>query len=281
MITTRNRCEELRRTLRVVNNLDPAPNEIMVTADGCNDETVEMLHRDFSDVRLTINAQGQGSVASRDAMMRSTEAEFVLALDDDSYPEQGDCLTTLLEYFTANPRVAVATFPQRSDEYPASLRQNSFGVERPIRWFPNSGACLRTETYRVLSGFEPAFFHMYEEVDYALQCIANGWDVRLLPQITIRHHFTRNQRSELTNHQRHARNESWSTVMRCPAALLPPMLAYRILSQACFAWRYGGAAWLVQEPAWWGQALRGLFSAVKRRRPVNIGGYVRWLRTPA
>ena len=47
-----------------------------------------------------------------------------------------------------------------------------FGPERPTRFFANSGAVLRRSAYLQLPGFEPSFFHMYEEPDYALQCVA-------------------------------------------------------------------------------------------------------------
>ena len=39
------------------------------------------------------------------------------------------------------------------------------------RSFANPGAVLRRSTYLQLRGFESRFFHMYEEPDYALQCV--------------------------------------------------------------------------------------------------------------
>jgi GT2 family glycosyltransferase len=228
---------------------------------------------------LIVNPAGLGSVASRAAMMERARGDLVLALDDDSYPEQYDCLALLAERFALKERLAIATFPQRSDEYPASLTQQDFGPARSIRSFPNSGACLRVSSYRQLSGFEPMFFHMYEEPDYALQCVANGWEVRYFPDITIRHHWTPNQRSEIRNHHRHARNELWSTLMRCPFPQAFGMLMYRVVSQARFA-ASRGIGWLVREPLWWFAALRGLPQALCRRRPVTWTGYRKWLSLP-
>ena len=109
MITTRNRAADLRRTLQVLRQLNPAPLEILITADGCTDETVQMLeaetlkpeileHRNtetrsiepadwlkakMGRVRLIVNKTGLGSVASRDRMMREARGDLVLALDDD------------------------------------------------------------------------------------------------------------------------------------------------------------------------------------------------------
>lgn len=358
MITTRNRLAELQRTLEVLQTLDPAPSEILVTADGCTDGTVEFLEawssgraaavsgeewrvagegpdggvkseelgvaggakdeglkgqRDggerISDVgdrrsedneqmsecrrrisenrgqgpdaggtvrRVFVNETGMGSVASRDRMMRAARGDLVLALDDDSYPEQKDCVAALRNLFFNNPRLAVASFPQRTDEYPETLTQTDFGPERPVRSFASSGACLRVSTYRALPGFEPMFFHMYEEPDYCLQCIGKGWEVRFCSHVTIRHHWTGSGRSEMRNHHLHARNELWSTIMRCPMPQALPMVIYRVVSQARYAAKRG-PVWILQEPVWWWQALCGVAAASKRRCPVSWEGYLAWM----
>jgi GT2 family glycosyltransferase len=284
MITTKNRSPDLAKTLGVLKGLDPLPLEILITADGCTDDTVEMVKSEkrkgeIKNILLFVNEEGRGSVASRDRMMREAKGNLVLAIDDDSYPEQMDCLKTLQELFEKNPKLAIATFPQRTDEYPETLTQENFGEAHPVRSFPCSGACLRVSTYRSLQGFEPMFFHMYEEPDYALQCVAAGWDVLYTPAITIRHHWTGSGRSELRNHHRHARNELWSTVMRCPFPQMLLMIAWRILSQARFA-AGREISWLIREPLWWWYAIKGLPQALHRRHPVSWAGYRKWLSLP-
>ena len=165
---------------------------------------------------MFVNQIGLGSVASRDRMMREARGDLVLALDDDSYPEQLDCIARIVPLFEQRPKLAVLHFPQRTDEYPETLAQTDFGPEHLTRSFANSGAVLRRSTYLQLPGFESRFFHMYEEPDYALQCVAAGYDVLFSPVITIRHHYSGQARDEMRIHHRHARNELWSTLMRCP-----------------------------------------------------------------
>lgn len=277
MITTLNRSEELVRTLGEVRKLSPAPGEVWVVADGCSDSTVELVRDRFPEVRLIVHEESQGSVASRAEIMERVKADLVLALDDDSYPEQPDCLSILEELFRERPDLAIATFPQRTDEYPESLAREDFGSERPVRSFPNSGACLRVAAYRELPGFEPMFFHMYEEPDYALQCVASGWEILFFPQIVIRHHYSGLTRSEMRNHHRHSRNEFWSTLMRCPFPYLVGMVGYRMVSQARYAFKRG-PGWIFREPKWWWQALRGIPRALRRRKPLTWKGYKRWLK---
>ena len=206
MITTRNRAADLQRTCKVLRELNPVPLEVIITADGCTDETVKILMAEMGNANVIVNEVGKGSVASRDRMMREAKGDLILALDDDSYPEQIDCLSCIATLFTQNPRVAIAHFPQRTDEYPETIIQTDFGPARFTRSFANSGAVLRRSTYLQLPGFEPKFFHMYEEPDYALQCVAAGYQVLFTPSITIRHHFSAATRSEMRNHHRHSRD---------------------------------------------------------------------------
>src|SRR5207249_10443975 len=116
----------------------------------------------------------------RKVMVRQAKADVVLALDADGYREQIDCIALISRFFENKPKLAVLHFPQRSDEYPETLSQTQFSREHLTRSFANSGAVLRRSTYLQLPGFEPQFFHMYEEPDYALQCVAAGYDVLFL-----------------------------------------------------------------------------------------------------
>jgi len=280
MITTRNRAEDLQRTSKIIAALNPPPIEVLITADGCcADNTMNVIRRHVPHATVIINKNARGSVACRDVMMRQARADLVFALDDDSYPEQLDCIRRIVPLFEQRPNLAVLHFPQRTDEYPETLAQTNFGSEHLTRSFANSGAVLRRSTYLQLPGFESRFFHMYEEPDYALQCVAAGYDVLFSPVITIRHHYSGQARDEMRVHHRHARNELWSTVMRCPFPFALGILAWRVFSQFRYACKRGWS-WVVREPVWWGRALAGIPYCLRNRRPVSWAGYKRWLALP-
>jgi GT2 family glycosyltransferase len=279
MITTRNRLADLKRTCAVLGGLQPQPEEILITADGCTDDTVNFLRSEMPHAALIVSQESRGSVASRDRMMRQAVGDLVLALDDDSYPEQADCLARLAPLFSERPRLAVAHFPQHTDEYPESRGRTEFGSPCLTRFFANSGACLRRSVYLQLPGFEPRFFHMYEEPDYALQCTASGYEVYFTPIVTIRHHWSSQSRSRIRNHQHHARNELWSTLMRCPFPYAPLLIAYRVLWQFTVAFRFGLSG-VLREPIWWWQAARGIPYCLRKARPVTWAQYRRWLALP-
>jgi GT2 family glycosyltransferase len=204
---------------------------------------------------------------------------LVLALDDDSYPEQLDCIARIIPVFEQRPELAVLHFPQRTDEYPETLTQTDFGPERLTRTFPNSGAVLRRSTYLRLPGFESRFFHAYEEPDYALQCFGAGYEVLFSSVIRIRHHYSGQVRREIRTHHYHARNELWSTILRCPFPFAVGIAGWRIFSQFRYACKRGWS-WVIREPLWWWQALGGIPDCVRKRRPVSWASYKRWLALP-
>jgi GT2 family glycosyltransferase len=279
MITTKNRLMDLRRTCHALQELNPPPLELLITMDGCTDEMVEAVTAEVPKARLFVNRTALGSVTSRDRMMREARGDLVLALDDDSYPEQLDCIAHIVPFFEQRPELAVLHFPQRTDEYPQTLAQTNFESEHLTRSFANSGAVLRRSTYLQLPGFESRFFHMYEEPDYALQCVAAGHDVLLSPVITIRHHYSKQARDEIRIHHRHARNELWSTLMRCPFPVALGIVPWRVFSQFRYACTRGWS-WALREPLWWGRTLAGIPFCLRKRRPVSWTSYKRWLALP-
>src|SRR4029077_21028176 len=81
MITTRNRVDDLMRTCRNLQRLNPSPEEWLITADGCSDGTAECVKSELPNATLIVNRLAVGSVASRDRMMREARGDLVLALD--------------------------------------------------------------------------------------------------------------------------------------------------------------------------------------------------------
>jgi hypothetical protein len=90
------------------------------------------------------------------------------------------------------------------------------------------------------------------------------------------------QRDELRTHHRHARNELWSVLLRCPSPQLFAVAAFRVARQAGYA-RRRGLLWLAREPVWWCDCLRGLSALLAERKPLPWKKYRAWMkliRTP-
>ncbi|MEQ1747878.1 MAG: glycosyltransferase [Prosthecobacter sp.] len=278
MITSRNRSDDLRRTLNRLGKMTPLADEIIVTADGCSDGTVAMIGSQFPHCSLLVNEPGQGSIYSRDQMLRMASGDLVVSLDDDSYPVDDDFFDKLNPLFAAHPEAAVITFPElRDDETFVPAFKSPQTPGHYVSAYPNGAAVMRRADYLKTSGFPAFFSHAYEEPDYALQSYDHGKAVWFEPSLVIRHHLSKTNRDNLRTHHLNARNELWSVWMRCPWPWLPLVTLYRVLRQFCYAYSEG-LSWVVREPQWWRDAVQGLDACRKARNPIPWQTYVSWMR---
>jgi GT2 family glycosyltransferase len=276
-IPTHNRRNDLQRTCAAISALQPPPDEVLVCADGCTDDTMEFLRANHPTFRVFENKPARGSIAARDLMIRNSTSDVLLSLDDDSYPVEADFIDYVRQIFRENPKLAVASFPQRSDEYPKSLTAKSVGSPHPAGTFANCAAAISRPAYLATNGYPACFFHMYEEPDFALQCLAGGGEVLHVTGRTVRHHYTPQQRSELRRHLLNARNELWSVMLRCPMPCLLPVAFYRVVRQFAYACTRG-AAWTLRQPLWWAAFLVGLPQILGQRKPVPWRVYLDWMQ---
>ena len=276
-ITTHNRRAELDRTLAQIATLAPQPDEIVIVADGCTDGTAEFVRENNLGAKLIIHEQGRGSIPSRNEMAAATTCEIFLSLDDDSHPIEPDAIARIRELFEKNARLAVATFPQRSDEHPWSLTTQDFGGAKFTGSYVNSGAAIRATVFREIGGYPDFFFHAYEEPDFALRCVCAGWQVRFEPCVTVRHHFSALERNEIRTHQCHARNELWSVLLRCPMPQLLAVAPFRVWRQLRYACKRGWP-WVWREPRWWWQCLGGISQCLRKRAALAWPRYRAWMQ---
>lgn len=276
-IATHNRCEDLKATLVEVARLSPGPEEILICADACTDGTEEFIRKHHPECKLMLNRQSLGSIGSREALFRMAQSDLILSLDDDSHPIEPDFIAKIGSLFEAAPSLAVAAFPQRSDEYPETLDQTDFGPSMLAGSFSSSGAVIRRSIFLELGGFPAFFHHAYEEPDFALRCIAAGYQVRMETSLHVRHRYSGIQRDEIRTHHYHARNELWSVVMRCPAPMLLPVAVFRWARQFDYA-RKRGIAWVLKEPLWWGKCLGGFWLCLRQRMPLPWKQYRQWMQ---
>ncbi|MBE2286881.1 MAG: glycosyltransferase family 2 protein [Prosthecobacter sp.] len=278
MITTRNRCDDLRSTLTRVATLSPPPVEVIVCADGCTDGTVAMLQHEFPHVLLLVNDAGMGSVASRDRMVRMAAGDWILSLDDDSYPLVENFFSQVGSVIAAHPEAVVITFPeQREGGLYASSSKTPESPGHYVPAYPNCAAVMNRSFYLEQPGFPHHFVHMYEEPDYSLQCYAAGAAVWFEPTLIIRHRLSPVQRQAVRRHHQNARNELWSVWMRCPWPWLPMVSFYRIGRQFCYSCSEGWS-FIIREPVWWLAALGGISRCWNHRNTVRWSDYWAWMK---
>jgi GT2 family glycosyltransferase len=278
MITTHNRCEELRRTLTKLLELDPSADEILVCADGCTDGTIEMVRQGFPECRLLENKEPLGSIFSRDRMLRVAQSEIVASFDDDSYPLDKDFFAQLGRLFMEHHSAAVISFPEiRDGGACAHSTKSPSSPPHLVSAYANCAAAMVRDIYLRVGGYPIFFKHAYEEPDYALQCYASGYRVYFDARVRIRHHQSPKNRSSLSTHRFNARNELWSVLIRCPFPQLIVVALFRIWRQFRYACSEG-MTWVIREPLWWWSALLGIPNCLRHRRSIDWLTYYAWMK---
>jgi glycosyltransferase involved in cell wall biosynthesis len=277
MIATRDRASELELTCSKLLELEPPPDEVIVCADGCTDQTGAIVKARFSQFRFLENPSPRGSVFSRDRMLRLAKSDIVVSLDDDSYPMHRDFFVQLAQVFRQHSEAAVIVFPElRSVGTACDPRTTADSRGHYVAAYANCAAAMRKRFYLQRPGFASFFEHMYEEPDYALQCYAAGAGVWFEPSLAVRHSISPSNRNLLRRHHSNARNELWSVWLRCPWPWLPLVCAYRVARQFLYA-ASQGLSCAAREPFWWLDALQGIQLCYRARQAVPWKIYRRWM----
>lgn len=276
-IATHNRLFELKRTLGVVMGLSPAPDEVWVAADGCDDGTADWVREHHPSVQLLEFNPASGHIRARDRVLREQGCDLVLSLDDDSYPLDTDAVAQIRNAFAGKPNLAALLLPQRTDEFPATLEQADFGPAKWVGRYIDASVVLRARAVLEVGGLPTDYWQMFSEPDTALRLLAASWDLRYEPSPVVRHHFTFRNRSEIRNHRSHALNEQLSLWRYCPMPQAWLLSKYRSFSQLRYAASRHWPVWKT-EPVWWWQLLKKFGPNLKRRRPLPWPVYREWIR---
>jgi GT2 family glycosyltransferase len=267
MIATRNRVDELVKTLESCLALSGPPKEILVVDDTSSDGTYDMVRTRFPDVSIVRNDVNKGSIASRNDILRRARGDYVIGLDDDSRFVDSDALERIVARMDCEPDLGIISCQAIGPEFPETLRPSGRATGE---WHTSSFAFCAVVIRRSMlerTGLLPElFYHSYEEPDLALRAWDAGYRVLQWNEIVVYHEFSGQNRNERRNHQRHARNEACGVVMRYPGAWIVPALAGKLAGQARYAAKRG---WVLREPRVWGEFLWKLPTALRERKPVS------------
>lgn len=180
-----NGAETLPDVLDALRRVDYPAFEVLVVDNASTDGSREMVAARFPEVRLIALPENRGSAAARNAILKASQAAYVLALDNDIVlaPDALDCLVKVIRM---HPRIAAAHAeledPNDPEVYHYNGGWNHFlcalvarprprpGEARPrYEVFPGmGGAALLLDRQAALSlgGFDEAYFFNMEDGDF-------------------------------------------------------------------------------------------------------------------
>lgn len=152
--------------------------ELLVVDNASSDGTAEAVRERFPSVRLLRQSTNRGACA-KNAALTIARGEFVVFLDDDSYPQPGS-LARMIDYFERDPLLGAAVFT-------ITLPDGS----RECSAYPNvcigCGTGFRREALQQVGGLPEDFFMQAEEYDVSLRLLDVGWRVEPFDDLHVTH----------------------------------------------------------------------------------------------
>lgn len=200
VIVSHNRCDALMRTLAILHETTPLPRdawEIFVVDNASADGSVDAVRLRFPETRIIQRGRNEG-VGARSHAFAHARGEFVILLDDDSYPIDNAVIDSM-DYLDANRNcgavVGAVLLPDGSREACA---------------FPSvmlSGAvCIRKSVIDRVGGFRREFFRKAGEYDFSFRIWQAGFTIERFEDIVYRHDKVMAGRSSAFAHRMDLRN---------------------------------------------------------------------------
>ena len=180
LIATHNRRDVLLRTVgeAVRCGLPEGAFEIVVVDNASSDGTTDAVRERFPSVILLSQSTNDGPCAKNEAL-KVARGEFVVFLDDDSFPQPGS-LARMVAHFRATPKLGAAVF---TITLPDGSRECSAYPDVCI----GCGTGFRRAALEQVGGLPDEFFMAAEEYDLSLRLLDVGWDIQGFDDLHVTH----------------------------------------------------------------------------------------------
>lgn len=171
--------------LTKLNSCSPLPSEIIVHVDAGDAKTGDYLSENFPSVKVIQSETTMGPGGGRNKLVQATSNNWVLSLDDDSWPQE-KCFFELaakqIERFECDLIACKIIERGDSDDGP------ELDYPSQVSWFVGCGCLIRKEAFEKAGGFIPLrYAYGMEESDLALKMIDHGYEIIYDPSLVVYH----------------------------------------------------------------------------------------------
>lgn len=216
--------------------------EVVVVADGCTDDTHELLRAYQAPYTLRSFIQpGQGVAVARNRGAAEAYAPLLLFIDDDVVPGPATIATHVAAHQAIAHLVAIGPYPVAGRPGHNLLLQELrlwwndvfHTMGRPghrytYRDLVTGNCSIRKADFQRLGGFNGAFWR-HQDWEFGLRALQAGLTIRCIPEAVAAHHV----QIDLTGLCRHVRTEGRMDVLLAThyPALIPhlPLAAYAVI----------------------------------------------------
>lgn len=195
-ILSYNRKTDLAYTLEVLQK-DPYERlELLVADNASEDGTPELLACEFPDVRLFTHPKNIGIDALNTAF-RAATGEYILVLDDDSWPEPGTIARAVARFAEKLELGLIACDilePKTHKRWDlAYLPLHPGDGPQPWFCFLGCGFLVRTALLQKIGGYPEGFFLYANEAPVAAEVFLHGFEIEFLPDAHVFHKMPNRQ----------------------------------------------------------------------------------------
>jgi GT2 family glycosyltransferase len=186
-----NRRDDLRITLQKVFEQDYKNIEVVVVDNNSSDGSVEMVKSDYPAVQIIELKQNIG-IAGWNEGFKEARGEYVLVLDDDSYPRNGSilsCLEPMKKHRTCGI-VSALVYNCRNN-----CIEKNWRIHDELRSFKGSGSLIRTDIFSSVGMFSEKLFLYYHEMEFAMRVIDHNYKIYEAEDAIIDHNESLKNRS--------------------------------------------------------------------------------------
>lgn len=225
IIPTFRRAEMLLRTLERIADCDPPPAEILVHVDAGDDITAPCLARSHPNVVLITSDTRQGPGGGRNRLVRAASYEYLVSLDDDSWPNHADFFLRVSRLLEEYPRIALFACRIIERDAENALSTQEVASDRIVESaaFGGGGCVFRRSAFLDVGGYLPLeTAYAMEEADMALGLINKGHLMGYAPQLSVYHDTDRPTRhAEARINSAHVTNTALLAFLRYPKRYWP------------------------------------------------------------
>ena len=272
MIATRDRPTDLRETITRLKTLDYPNLELVIIDDGSQVPIAPLVLEIWPSANVVRHERPRGQCARRNEGFKLALGQYILHLDDDCSLVGSESLRKAITKMQVHVRAA-ALVPYM---YNGCILPEEMKPRAKPGCVPSFvGACvlLRTEVVRSTTGYADFFLNEGEEEDLALQFIQKGYYLLFDPSLIAHHRLSPINRRKARTWRRGLRNRIWTILMRMPARVIFPEIAWKLLVGMWDSVR------LVRPLHFVGAVLEGLagmLRALLRRDPMTMLAYRRY-----
>lgn len=198
----------------VIANCNPEMVEIIVADNASTDDSLELMHDRFPDIRVIENGSNDGFSTGYNLALQQIEAQYYVLLNSDIEVTQ-NWIEPVIALMDADPQIAACQPKIRSYYRPEEfeyagacggfidkygypfcrgrifqhLEADKGQYDEPMEVFWATGACMfvRADLYHQMGGLDDSFFAHMEEIDLCWRLKNAGYKVYCCPQSVVYH----------------------------------------------------------------------------------------------